>query len=61
MQMDPGYLDRKNEEIALIARALGGSRCPRIRTIEAAIEEKFASAPNSGLVHWLIQKVQGAG
>jgi len=41
MQVDPGYLDRKNEEIALIARALGGSRCPRIRTLEAAIEEKF--------------------
>ena len=41
MQMDPDYLDRKNEEIALIARALGGSRCPRIQTIEGAIEEKF--------------------
>lgn len=41
MQADPDYLDRKNEEIALIARALGLPRSPRVRTIEAGIEAKF--------------------
>ena len=41
MNADPGYFERKRQELRLIARALGRSRCRRVGSIEAAIEEKF--------------------
>lgn len=41
MNAHADYLGRKQQELRLIARALGRSRSPRVRTIEGAIEEKF--------------------
>ena len=41
METNHDYFERKHAELALIAQCLGGTSCPRPRTIEEVIETKF--------------------